>query len=111
MQTITHTNPDGGTVEVLVGKRVHIGQRVQIGVGCEFADDVSIGDDTVLCDRVRAEPHVHIGRSAWIGPNVVIKDGAWLGDNVVVGHDIVIGPRSSLTGAWSLVTKDPTDEP
>ena len=48
MQTITHTNPDGSTVDVTIGNGVAIGDEVRIGKVVEIGNGVTIGDEVKI---------------------------------------------------------------
>ena len=47
-----HINPNGTTVDVILGNRVRLGDGVTLGIGVRLGNDVRLGDGVVLGNRV-----------------------------------------------------------
>lgn len=65
MQTITHTNPDGSTVDVTIGNSVEIGNGVTI------SDEVEIDNCAVVCRQTSVCKGVRIPELYTVPQNVV----------------------------------------
>lgn len=111
--------------ELKVDGALTIGARTLIGSWnvLSVLDQVSIGSDCLLAERVSIRDHDHrhddpnlpvsaqgylvapvtLGDNVWIGANVVIMKGVELGDGCIVGANAVVtrsfGPRTVLVGA------------
>jgi acetyltransferase-like isoleucine patch superfamily enzyme len=92
--------------------RITLGRNVHLGPWCTLSalDEVSIGDDCLIAERVSIRDHDHglaqdgtpyhaqgyavapvrIGRNVWIGGGVTIVKGVTLGDGCVVGANAVV---------------------
>lgn len=95
-----------GPGRLVIGQRVHIGPWTTIGA----LEDVEIGDDCLLAERVSIRDHEHaiadpdrpyaeqgdvlapvrLGRNVWLGAGVTVVKGVTLGDGVVVGANAVV---------------------
>lgn len=93
------------------GARVRLGNRVFIGRGVELdiAEELSVGDNTLLAPGCFITDHSHrhaawatidsqgcesgavrIGADVWLGANVVVLPGVSIGDGAVVGASAVV---------------------
>lgn len=81
---IVHSNPDGRSVVVMVGKEVCIRSNVIFGNGVTLGDNVTIGPLSEI------EDDVVIGSRVWIGPKSIIER------RVRIGSDVTIEPQMHL---------------
>lgn len=77
-----------------VSKGVH--STTHIGVDCKMPDEITIGPNAVLGDRVKFGERVTIGPGVVIGDDAVIGDDTVLYPNVTVAHGCEIGSRVIL---------------
>lgn len=94
---------------VSIGERTKIGERVIIHPGCHIANDVEIGDDSILYPRVTVYAHCLLGKrvivqaGASIGSDGFgnVKEGdAWLSipqlGRVIIEEDVHIGANTTI---------------
>ena len=55
MKTMSHTNPDGSTVSVCLGRYVSLGNYVSLGKNVSLGNEVSLGNGVVLGNYVSLE--------------------------------------------------------
>lgn len=94
---------------VTIGERAKIGERVIIHPGCHIADDVEIGDDSILYPRVTVYAHCLLGKRVIVqagasigsdGFGNVKESGEWLSipqlGRVVIEDDVHIGANTTI---------------
>ena len=93
---------------------VVIGNAVEIGANCTVARAAL--DDTVICDYVKLDDHVHIAHNCIIGSRSKIAAGAIFSGSVTLGEGVWISPNVTIldyttvgdgafVGIGSVVTK------
>lgn len=74
-----------------LGKNTAFGKDVAVGASSVIADNVSIGDASVIYPLVYIGEDVKIGKNTIIYPNVTIREKIVIGDNVIIHSGAVIG--------------------
>lgn len=83
--------PEGIHSTAVIGKNVKLGERVAIQPYVVIADNVEIGDDTVLYAGVYIGHHTRIGSNCLIYPHVSIRERITIGSRVIIHSGTVIG--------------------
>jgi UDP-3-O-[3-hydroxymyristoyl] glucosamine N-acyltransferase len=74
-----------------VAPGARIGQDVSIGAFVAVAEDVTIGDNTVIFPNVTIGPGARIGNDCVIHSNVSIRERVTIGNRVVLQNGVVVG--------------------
>ena len=85
---ITHTNPDGNTVQVHIGDNATIGDYVTIKHNVKIGRDVTIRYGVTICENVT------IGDNSWIG------DWARIGDGAHIRSKVLVAPQVNMPSHW-----------
>ncbi|HTY45118.1 MAG TPA: UDP-3-O-(3-hydroxymyristoyl)glucosamine N-acyltransferase [Patescibacteria group bacterium] len=84
-------HPRGVDQTASIGKNVALGKNVAIGAHAVIADNVSIGDGSVMYPNCYVGHNTVIGSNALIYPNVSIREHIVIGNNVIIHSGTVIG--------------------
>lgn len=100
--------------EIKAEGKIQVGSQTLIGTWCVVSaiDEVSIGSDCLIAERVSIRDHDHYYRSpgllireqGYVTAPVKIGNNVWIGANVVICKGVTIG-SNSVIGANAVVTK------
>ncbi len=111
--------------ETVIQPFVHIGAalKVVIGEGCLFASHVYISDHDHEWENMEATPlksrkvicdEVHIGKDVWLGERVTVLKGVTIGERSIIGAGSIvttdIPPKSVAVGSPARVCKQWCDK-
>ena len=75
----------------IIGENVKFGKNVAVQPYAVIEDNVTIGDNTVICAGVFVGHHSRIGKNTMIYPHVSVRERVSIGDRVIVHSGTVIG--------------------
>ena len=84
-------HPSGVHQSAVLGKNVTLGKDVSIGPYAVIADNVSIGDKSIIYSGSFIGEGCVIGKDTLIYPNVTVRERTTIGERVIIHSGTVIG--------------------
>ncbi len=91
LRPYSRKRPIGIHDSAVIGANARLGKDVALGAHVYLADDVEIGDGTILYPGVYVGQAVAIGAGTLIYPNAVVCDGVRIGARCILHSGAVIG--------------------